>query len=148
MTKSKRMGPAAEVAENREKEMARLFGVSQQKLLDCEKALQDLVNYRIEYSKRFEQDSAVGMDAHRLQDYRVFLHKLNQGIEQQQRTIQYAEKERDKRKQDWLYTRSRKQAIGKVVERFQQQEAQQENKKEQKEIDEIARNLTRFKRAQ
>jgi len=145
MTKSKRLLPAAEVAENREKAMAKVFGQCQQQLFEVQKSLQELLGYREEYSKRFEMDSKLGMNANRLQDFRMFLHKLNQGIEQQLRVIQAATRERDKRKQEWLLTRTRKEAIGKVVERFAQEELRKENQKEQKDIDEIARNLARFK---
>ena len=78
MSRSKRMKPVMQVAENREQQAARDLGAAQQRLAVQERKLEELQTYRDQYAQQFEQTGGGGIGAVRMQDYRVFLARLNQ----------------------------------------------------------------------
>lgn len=136
MTKSKRMNPVVKVAEHREKDAARLFGQSQQRLEQQRARLSELVGYRDEYHLRFQHTCSQGVDVKQLQEYRLFLVRLNDAIAQQQKVIVQAEREMERCRAGWLRTRTRSQALDKVRARYQDAERQEAERREQAELDE------------
>ncbi len=138
MTRSKRMTPVVKVAENREQVAARILGEAQQRLSLQERRLDELVSYRDQYAEQFQQSSGMGMGAARLQDYRVFLARLHAAIEQQQRVIAHCRQDCERQRRNWMSTRTRTQALGKVVERYQREERRADERREQHDTDERA----------
>lgn len=138
MTRSKRMQSVQHLAHNREQDAVRKLGESQQYLAAQQTKLQELRAYRDEYAKAFESSGGAGLDALRIQEYRAFLGRLNQAIQQQESLISQCSARHEQTRQQWLVTRSHSQAIDKVLERYRQQERQQEERREQRELDERA----------
>ena len=138
MTRSKRMQSVQHLAHNREQDAVRKLGESQQYLAAQQTKLQELRAYRDEYAKAFESSGGAGLDALRIQEYRAFLGRLNQAIQQQESVISQCSARHEQTRQQWLVTRSHSQAIDKVLERYRQQERQQEERREQRELDERA----------
>ncbi len=141
MTRSKRMQPIVGIAENREKEAARELGVYQQNLQEQELKLNNLIAYRDEYARQFEQHCGQGLDAVRAHDYRMFLQKLNDAIVQQRETVHNARVASEQKRQVWLGTRTHAQAIDKLQGRYQRAERQQDERRQQQESDECAQRL-------
>jgi len=139
MTRSKRMQSVQHLAHNREQVAVKKLGESQQ-YLDAQQAkLQELRAYRDQYARAFESTGGEGLDALRIQEYRVFLGRLNQAIQQQEAVIAQCSARHEQTRQQWLETHSHSQAIDKVLERYRQQERKQQERKEQQELDERAR---------
>jgi len=136
MTRSKRMDPVLRVAEHRERDAARLLGESRQRLEQQRRRLQELLDYREEYSRRFEQTGGGGMDMKQLNEYRAFLGRLNDAVAHQQGVIAKAEAEVERRRADWMALRSRMQSLDTVRERFRQEERREAERREQREADE------------
>lgn len=135
MTRSKRMQPMVRMAEHREREAARVLGESRRHLEHHEGRLAELIAYRDEYTDRYRDCSGGGMGAMRLNEYRVFLERLNQAIEQQREAVEQARIDCEQRRQGWLASRTRTQALGKAVERFHQEERRERGRREQREQD-------------
>ncbi|VAW77412.1 hypothetical protein MNBD_GAMMA15-2058 [hydrothermal vent metagenome] len=136
MSRSKRMKPVQRVAQNREQTAVQKLGQSQQ-YLDAQRAkLEELCSYRDQYSESFKTTSGQGLDANRLQDFRVFLSRLNEAIRQQETIIVQCTSQHEQTRQQWVETRSHHQAIDKVIERYRSEEQKMENRREQKEQDE------------
>lgn len=136
MTRSKRLNPVVKVAEHREKDAARRLGQSQQRLEQQRARLRELVGYRDEYHVKFQQTCGRGVDVKQLQEYRLFLARLNDAIAQQQNTVVQAEREVERCRTSWLSTRTRSQALDKVRERYQDVERQEADRREQADLDE------------
>lgn len=136
MTRSKRLNPVLRVAEHREKDAARLLGQSQQRLQQHQARLRELISYRDEYNLKFQQTCSAGVDVKQLQEYRLFLSRLNDAIAQQQRVMANAERELEQARAAWLRTRTRSQALDKVRDRFIDAERQDAERREQADLDE------------
>ncbi len=139
MTRSKRMQPVVDVTVQREREAAKRLGEAQQRVQAAEQRLDELVRYRDEYTQQFANGGS--LTAARLRDYRVFLDRLNQAVEQQRTLLARAQQEAETHRQRWLDSRTRVQALGKVVERYRDQERSQHERRLQKESDQHTLNV-------
>ncbi len=138
MTRSKRMQPVQRVAQNREQSAVQKLGRSQQNL-DAQRArLEELRAYRDQYARDFEFSGGTGLDAARIQDYRVFLNRLSEAICQQEALLEQCSSQHELTRQQWIETRTHSQAIDKVVHRYRREEHRQQDRREQKEQDERA----------
>ena len=138
MTRSKRIRPVVEIAENRERDAARQLGVSRQSVAEQERRLEELLQYREEYNQRLTGEGSNRMGARKLQEYQVFLSRLNQAVEQQKLLLAKVKRECDEKSQHWAKHRTHAKVMNKVEERYLKQERHQEDKQDQKEMDEHA----------
>lgn len=139
MKKSKRLQPVANLAQTRERDAARLLGDAQRVLKDHDERLAELVDYRTQYNRQLYDAGSAGSAAQRLNDYRAFLQRLNDGIKHQEQRLQQARLAVEKRKAEWMDARRRAQAMGKAVERHIGHERADQGRKDQLETDEQAR---------
>ncbi|WP_242467308.1 flagellar export protein FliJ [Ectothiorhodospira shaposhnikovii] len=146
MNRSKRMEPVLQVADNRQQRAAQGLGQSQMNLNECMARLEELSSYRDEYSQRFNSQSQVGMTGVSVRDYRLFLHRLNEAIEQQLRLVEAARQEVEMSRGRWVEARGKTEALNRVVQQFQQEERLVEDRREQAEQDDRnGRSRTGFK---
>ena len=139
MTRSKRMQPVVNVTANREREAAQRLGESQQRIQAAEQRLDELIRYREEYTQQFANGGS--LNTARLQDYRIFLGRLNQAVEQQRSLLERAREECAVQRQRWLDLHTCVQALGKVVERYRDEERSDQDRRDQKETDQHAHTL-------
>ncbi len=136
MTKSKRMQPVQHVAQGREQDAVHKLGQSQQ-FLDAQKSkLEELRSYRDQYARDFAESGETGVNATRLQDYRIFLNRLGEAVRQQEALICQCENQHEQTRKQWIKSRTHSQAIGKVVERYQAEEYIARERRDQQEQDE------------
>ncbi len=138
MSRSKRLGPVADVAARREQHAARSLKESREVLARYEAQLQGLQAYRQEYVAGFHQAGADGMGVGRRKDYLVFLHKLDEAIGQLQTMISSSSVRCEKDKAQWLATRAKFKALDKIISRYRREEARNEVRREQRETDDRA----------
>ncbi len=146
MAPSDRFKPVHRVAKNKEQRAAKRLGISQQTVLEAEKKLQELHQYRQDYLKQYETAGQAGMSAARLQEYQRFLARLNDAIRHQEALVREGHADRKTKQDQWLHRRTRSEALGKVLERYVEAERQQQEKREQKETDEHAQRSRRSRR--
>lgn len=138
MTKSDRLKPVIKVAENREREAAKVLGDAQKVVQQRKKRLDELTSYRSDYCARFNSADRGARPAALLADFRLFLVRLDEAIVQQQKLLDAGVKELEERKQRWLAERTKTLALDKVAVRLRTQERRQVERKEQKDTDERA----------
>jgi flagellar FliJ protein len=143
MSRSKRMQPVQRVAHGREEDAMHKLGQSQ-RFLDAQQArLEELRAYRDQYSREFAASGESGLDASRVRDYRAFLSRLGEAIQQQEVLVARYQSQHEQTRQRWVESRSHSQAIDKVVDRYRRQERQQQERREQLEHDERAQRTPR-----
>ncbi|RLW66638.1 MAG: flagellar export protein FliJ, partial [gamma proteobacterium symbiont of Stewartia floridana] len=87
MSPSKRLKPVQRFAHSKEQNAARSMGQARKNLEQEEAKLKQLKQYHQEYLERFEQMAREGMTSTQLQEYRTFLAKLDEAINQQQQVV-------------------------------------------------------------
>lgn len=138
--RSKRMQPIAQIAEQDQQREIQIYVASQQAVVDAKLQLEQLIDYRVEYSQgRLSQQ----MTMNQLKDYQVFLDKLNQSIDQARLLIEQKQFQCEKQRLLWLKSRTRSKALDAVIAKYIQQEAVIEARIEQKEQDEFASRINR-----
>ena len=136
MTKSERVKPIVKVAQNREREAARVFADSQQLLQEREQRLAEVRRYREEYLENYQARGRAGMSAQQMRTYRNFLHKLDAAVEQQEHLVQDAQNALAQQKARWMEKHVRTQALDNMRTRYVSQEQRDLQRTEQKESDE------------
>jgi flagellar FliJ protein len=130
---------AVQVAQSREDQAAKALAESQQRLIEQQNRLRQLLLFRGEYANQFQSEGSSGISARRFQDYATFLNSLDQGITQSQQQLEQLQRELQRKRQDWVQTHAKTKALEEVVERDRKVQSRQEDKREQRDSDE--RNL-------
>ena len=135
MKKSERMIPIKQMAADHEQEAVKELGKSQSALNEHEMKLEQLINYRAEYYRLFQEHGSRGMDGSQLQAYQSFLAQLDSAIVSQRSMIEHVGEECDAKREVWQQRHTRTEALGKTVQRYQTAERKQQDKQEQRESD-------------
>ena len=137
MTRSQRLHPVIQHTDKKEQRALQEVAVSQN-LLEIEQARQvQLQNYKLEYLEKKKYDIGV-FTPHELQEFNRFLQQLDQTIERQIEVVELRQQELSQKRQLWNAMRIDSKKMHKVVEKLQQQEFVEQERKEQKELDEFA----------
>lgn len=137
MTRTQRLRPV--VQHKDKKEQQALLQVAQsQGLLDGEQTrLTQLQDYKLEYLQKKKYDIGVFTPIE-LQEFNRFMQQLDQTIERQMEVVSVRQQELEHKRQLWTETRIDSKKMHKVVEKLQQQEFVEQERKEQKALDEFA----------
>lgn len=135
---SSKIGKVAAVAKSAEQRSARALKASQHSHQQKCAQLEQLQQFKSEYETRLEQMGESGMASRQLQDYRRFLGKLNQAIEQQAGEIQSSGEDLQVSRENWLAESRRSSALAQVVDQQNLRRQQAQDKAEQKVSDEMS----------
>lgn len=136
MMKSKRFEPIHEIASNSAKDLSRVMAEAGRKVTDLERQLAQLQTYRDEYVRNSQSSGA--MDAVKLQNYRSFLGRLGEALNQHQKALDQARQEFDRRRAQWSEKRIEAESLNRVVDRFRKEEQHAADRREQREGDDAA----------
>ncbi|PHS19767.1 MAG: flagellar export protein FliJ [Kangiella sp.] len=137
MTASKRLQPIKKMADKTEKNAAIDLSDSIKDKQDQMNKLSQLIGYRDEYLVKLSEKSQVGVSSGQLQQYHLFLNKLNAAINQQRQSVDISEDNVGQKKGAWQNKNSRAQAIGKVMTNLQSKERLVKDRKEANQLDEL-----------
>lgn len=144
MTRSERMQPVQQFANENERREAGDLATSEQHLAECERKLTELKQYEQDYREGFNARVTAGMGGNGLRDYQQFLSRLMDAIRQQTQIVARARVERDTQQGQWRDAAQRHKAIDRVVETWKVDERRHADQLAQRESDDSAnRNLTR-----
>ncbi len=146
MSQNFTLQPLLDLMRDRTDEATRQLG----KLIAAEQnarsRLQMLEQYRAEYAERMRAGIAQGLTIQAINNYQEFLQRIDTAIEQQARQVQLSESETGRGKQHWQEQNTRMKAIDTLAVRHDEKLRAQENKQEQKLLDEFSsRQFTRRK---
>lgn len=140
-----KIGKVAAVAKITEQKTAKALTLGQQSYQHKLDQLGQLQSFKQEYEVKLSSMGINGIDARQLQDYRLFLSKLNLAINQQVEDLQVSEKKLDTLRDGWLSESRRKTALDHLVDAGHKKQIQAMEKAEQKQSDEssLTRTLSR-----
>jgi flagellar FliJ protein len=133
--KSERWQSLRKIADQYEQLAARSLGASQGNLSQQQQRLEELLHFRQEYNRQFQQAGAQGMDGATMQSFQRFLVQLDQAIAQQRQTVAAAELDCEDKRHTWQDKHKTTRIYDKTIERFVTQEQHKEQRKEQRETD-------------
>jgi len=136
MTRSNKLAPVVEHVDRNEQSDLQAVSHSQQQLTRQLAQLEQLTQYRQEYIAR--RDKGPSCSAVMFSEFNRFIAQLDITIGQQRAVVEAARREVEYKTRKWQSSRSRSDAMHKVVDRLHQHEARQEARSEQKFMDEIA----------
>jgi len=137
MTRVRKLAPVVDHVEKLEQDALKAVAFSQQRLQQQQQRLEQLIRYREDYANR-HSDGPVTYGAMQLREFQRFMAQLDDTIEQQREVVRLAEREVEFKRQKWKLTRTRSDAMHKMIERINEQEQQQLQKREQRLMDEHA----------
>jgi flagellar export protein FliJ len=137
MMKSKRFEPIQEIAATSANDLSRAMAEAGRKVADMERQLEQLQSYRDEYVRNSTQ-SAGAIDAVKLQNYRSFLGRLGEALNQHLKSLDIARKEFEKRRAQWSEKRTEAETLNRVIDRFRKEEQYAADGREQREGDDAA----------
>lgn len=138
MTRSKKLKPVVKHVDNKEKTALEAVAFSQQQLQQQRNKLQQLTDYSNEYAQQHSGAQSASYSSIQLQEYNRFFTQLTDTITQQTQIVAMAKREVEIKQQKWKLTRSRSDAMHKVVDKIEAGEMRQAEKIEQKFMDEVA----------
>ena len=142
MTRSQRLEPIVDYKDKQQQQALQDMADSKQRWEQQEAQLHNLYQYQSEYQN--QQAQLGSMNIVQIQENRRFLAQLDETIKQQQNLVKMAEQEYRVKQAHWIKLKNNAKAVEHLVDNIQQQELKQQEKAEQKILDEYGlRNFTR-----
>ena len=141
-SRAARLAPVVDMAERAEREAARSLGHTQLLLTQAETKLGELEHYLGDYQQQWLTQGRQGVSGQWLMGYQRFLSQLETAINQQRQAAAWHLNNVNKARELWQQRYARLEALRKLVQRYQQEARQAEDKREQKMLDELAQRLS------
>ena len=135
--KSKRFKPIHEIVENSAKDLSLVMAEAERRVVELERQLDQLKNYREDYLSR-AADSSAPTDPVRLQNTRVFLDRLAEAERLHLQKVGEARAEYEAKRSQWSAKRIEAETLGRAVGRFRREERIAADRREQRDGDEAA----------
>jgi flagellar FliJ protein len=146
MTNISALETLIELATNEADEAAKRLGQAIRATEDTEQKLALLLQYRDDYGARFQSGLSAGITAMGYRNFQTFLEKLDSAIAGQQQIVLDARKRADDERSAWQASERKRMSYGTLATRAQKEELRQENKRDQKLMDEHATRQASYKR--
>lgn len=140
LKRSDRFKPIRNIAQQSEDVAAQTLGKIQRELSAHHVKLSELMKYYQDYTTNFKQKAEKGMSIIQVQSYKNFISQIEIAISQQKEHIDRVTEACDSSRTDWTVERQKTQVLDKVMQRYEKQERQQSNRKEQRLSDEHVAN--------
>ncbi|WP_314408190.1 flagellar export protein FliJ [Pseudomonas kuykendallii] len=141
-SRAARLVPVVDMAEKAEREAARMLGRCQTQLGQVENQLNELHRYRGDYQKQLVNQGQQGVSGQWLINYQRFLSQLETAVAQQQRNVDFHRENLRKARDAWQTCYTRLEGLRKLVQRYIEEARAADEKREQKQLDELAARLS------
>jgi flagellar FliJ protein len=129
------------VVSDAEKKRAEVLATRERYVTECENKLQELESYQKSYADQFQQRAIAGIGAAGMRDFQTFMLRLGDAVKQQTQLVAKAKADRDAERKVWQTAAQRAEAVGGLVERWQQEEQRQQDQQDQRDSDERAQRM-------
>lgn len=109
---------------------------SQSRLSQQQQQLEQLQQYQKEYENQQVGENGLVMNPVQLSEFRRFMGQLDLTIQQQKQQVDFANRELQIKRQKWIESKSKAQAITNMIDSIRHEEQKQLDKVEQKLMDE------------
>lgn len=113
---------------------------------EAERKLALLLQYREDYATRFQSSMASGLTAAEYRNFQSFMDKLDTAIAGQQQIVADAGKRIDHERSTWQASERKRMSYDTLATRALKAEQVQENRRDQKQTDEVATRQAAYKR--
>lgn len=135
-----------ELATTATDEAAKRLGLAIRAKEEAESKLALLHQYRDDYASRFQANLATGLNAQGYRNFQQFLDKLDHAIKGQQQVIAGAEARVLQERRAWQGSERQRISYGTLATRALKTEQHQQNRRDQKSMDEHAARQLLYKR--
>jgi len=136
MKRSKRLTPVVDIAAKETEAALTRVGQANNAWLQGKNQLDELQRYKGEYLAKFRQGDTLIMSAQKVLELRGFLVQLDQAIQAQEFQVNDLYMQLERQRALWQQARRKEQAMETLVDRYLEEELQQESRQEQLENDE------------
>jgi len=140
--------PLLDLANERADAATQRLALLKQRWQMQEEKLKQLFNFQAEYRQRLSDTLQHGVEMAKVHDFRAFLQKLELAIQQQQLEIQKAKFNWEEGQHAWTEERRKLKTFEILRQRHERGETHRENRLEQRDQDEYARNIFNRKRGE
>ena len=130
--------PVMDLARNGADAAAVRLGKAMQSLMEADRKLKTLLDYRDEYQRKFNDSVTTGIDSAGWRNFQLFLDKLETGIEAARAQAERARDTARRAQDEWQEQQRRLKAYGVLAERHERAEATRDARREQRESDDRA----------
>jgi flagellar FliJ protein len=134
----KRLQFVLDMAEEKEKTDLKNWGIYQQKLLQEQEKLTQLDQYMAEYRGSLTSHKAASIGGGQIQNTIAFIEQIKDASGHQQQQINLVQQQAEGAQRVYLTSRSKAQALRKLIEKLNLQLSAAANKQDQKLMDEFA----------
>lgn len=148
MKRSQRMQPVRKLKLQEERQLAKKLAQTQQALAQEKTQLEMLHQYQRDYFASLTETHRSGgtqlQQASQLEKYQQFLSRLHKAIENQRQVYDIKEKAVEAARQEWAQANARLKALDNLIERMRLEEERQQDKREQRMIDDLPLRNNRY----
>jgi flagellar protein FliJ len=141
MRREQRLKPFHDLVGQSERSLASRLAESERRMTAGEQRFQELVRYRLEYEQAFHVRASGGAPMGSLRDQQVFIARLGEAVRAQRALLEQLRVESAALRAQWRDAATRTQAVGKVIENARAEETMRQEKRQQRETDELAGQL-------
>ena len=138
MTRVDRLDLVQQVADRNERERAERLAEAERNAIEAEQKLVALERYRNEYEEQLAQRGAGGVDISGVREFQAFLARLGEALVAQRQVLATARAARDKQLNSWREAAQRAQVVQTLADRWQTEARREEDRRDQRESDELA----------
>jgi flagellar FliJ protein len=133
--------PVMDLARNGADEATVRLGRAMQALMDADRKLETLLDYRADYQAKYRDSVAAGIDSGGWQNFHLFLGKLEAGIESARAQADAAREAARQAQAQWQEQQRKLKAYGVLAERHEREQQSIAARREQRETDDRASSI-------
>jgi flagellar FliJ protein len=141
MTRIERLNPVVSHTEKKERQALQAMATCKNEHESELRKIEQLKSYKTEYLNKQSQENMTYSPVE-LQEFRRFIDQLDQTIDQQGKVVEIRRKALDHQRKVWQATRIKSKVIHKIVDNLKRAERLQEDRIEQKVMDELSQRKT------
>ena len=137
MTRTQRLHPVIQHTDKKEQQALYEFAQCQGVLELEVNRLEQLKDYKLEYLHKKKYDIGIFTPI-QLQEFNRFMQQLDNTIERQMQVVELRQRDLEQKRREWNLTRIDAKKLHKVVDKIKHQENVEQQRSEQKALDEFA----------
>jgi flagellar FliJ protein len=138
VTRIDRLDVVQQVADRAERERAERLAEAERNAIEAEQKLVALERYRNEYEEQLATRGASGVEVSGVREFQAFLARLGEALVAQRQVLSAARANRDALLNSWREAAQRAQIVQTLTERWQGEARRDEDRRDQRESDELA----------
>jgi flagellar protein FliJ len=138
VSRGEKLDLVQQVATRTERERAERLAEAERNAIEAEQKLVALERYRNEYEEQLAQRGAGGVDISGVREFQAFLARLGEALVAQRQVLTATRATRDQLLNSWREAAQRAQVVQTLAERWQTEARREEDRRDQRENDELA----------